>query len=80
MKERTETRKRKPGSAGGTPSTLRELGVPGMLAADLEAALRALGMTSGDRIVGYTFVTPDGARHGLRLEAPPEDPARDRAA
>jgi hypothetical protein len=61
--------------------TLRELGVPEALASDLEAALRGLGKTDGERVIGFTFVTPDGARHELRLEERnPSDPARDRAA
>lgn len=46
--------------------TLAELGVPQPMAAELEATFRMLGMTSGDRIVGYTFRTPDGASHALR--------------
>ncbi len=49
-----------------TARTLRELGLPGALASDLEAAFRALGATSGERVVGFTFVTPDGERHALR--------------
>lgn len=48
------------------PRTLTELGVPQPVAAELEATFRMLGMTSGDRIVGYTFRTPDGASHALR--------------
>ena len=51
--------------------TLRELGIPGALAADLEAAFRALGATEGERVVGYSFVTPDGKRHALRQGTPP---------
>jgi hypothetical protein len=39
-----------------------------------------MGKTTGDRIVGFTFVTPEGARHRLRLERDPSDPAGDRAA
>jgi hypothetical protein len=63
----------------GSSKTLRELGVPEMLARDLEAALRGLGKTDDDRVIGFTFVTPDGARHDLRLEErEPSD--RDRAA
>ncbi|HZE11868.1 MAG TPA: hypothetical protein VE034_09835 [Burkholderiales bacterium] len=63
-----------------TPRTLRELGVPDELTKDLEAAFKAMGKTTGDRIVGFTFVTPEGARHRLRLEREPSDPAGDRAA
>ena len=59
-------------------STLRELGLPGALATELESALRVLGATEDGRIIGFTFVTPDGKRHRLRAEAPP--PARDEAA
>jgi hypothetical protein len=60
--------------------TLRELGVPDELSKDFEAAFKALGRTKGDKIVGFTFVTPEGARHPLRLEQEPSDPASDRAA
>ena len=63
-----------------TPRTLRELGVPDVLAKDLEVAFIAMGKTTGDQIVGFTFVTPEGARHRLRLEREPFDPAGDRAA
>jgi hypothetical protein len=49
------------------PRTLRELGVPGALAADLESALRRSGHAEGGRITRYRFVTPDGASHALRL-------------
>lgn len=60
-------------------STLRELGLPGTLATDLESALRQLGATEDGRIVGFTFVTPDGKRHALRTE-PTRSPAHDEAA
>jgi hypothetical protein len=63
-----------------TPRTLRELGMPDELTKDLEAAFKAMGKTTGDRIVGFTFVTPEGARHRLRLEREPSDPAGDRVA
>jgi hypothetical protein len=58
--------------AAHVPRTLEELGVPRPLAADLEAALRVMGMVEGDRIVGLAFRTPDGALHALRpsLRAP----------
>ena len=59
-------------------STLRELGLPGTLATDLESALRMLGATEDGRIIGFTFVTPDGKRHALRAEK--RDPAHDEAA
>jgi hypothetical protein len=56
------------------------LGVPDELTKDLEAAFKAMGKTTGDRIVGFTFVTPEGTRHRLRLEREPCDPAGDRVA
>jgi len=56
------------------PRTLRELGVPGGLALDLEAAFRTVGATRGDRVVGFQFVTPDGRRHALRQESAPATP------
>jgi len=59
--------------------TLRELGVPTGLARDFEEALKLLGKTHGDRVVGFTFITPDGARHELRV-AEPDPSERDRAA
>jgi hypothetical protein len=59
-------------------STLRELGLPGALATDIEAALRQLGATEDGRIIGFTFVTPDGKRHALRTET--YERARDEAA
>jgi hypothetical protein len=70
----------KDGMAKEAASTLRELGLPGALATDLESALRMLGATEDERIVGFTFVTPDGKRHALRAET--RDPAygRGRAA
>ncbi|HVO18204.1 MAG TPA: hypothetical protein VMU15_03045 [Anaeromyxobacter sp.] len=67
------------GLAGGrgadAPRTLRELGLPGELALDLEAAFRVLGATEGDRVLGFRFVTPDGRRHALRQESAPASPA-----
>ncbi len=59
--------------------TLRELGLPGALATELESTLRMLGATEGDRVVGFTFVTPDGKRHALRAEGRSPD-AHDEAA
>jgi hypothetical protein len=47
------------------PSSLRELGVPGPLASELEVLLQIGGKVKGGRILGYSFVTPDGARHAL---------------
>jgi hypothetical protein len=52
--------------AGG-PKTLRELGLPKELAADFEAAFRAMGATEGGLVVGFTFLTTDGVRHPVRL-------------
>lgn len=63
--------------AAESARTLRELGLPGTLASDLEAAFRALGATRGNDVVGFTFVTTDGTRHALRTDA---EPALDRAA
>jgi hypothetical protein len=48
--------------------SLRELGVPGNLAAEFEVAFRLLGHSSNGVISGFTFVTPDGKRHALREE------------
>jgi len=50
------------------PKTLRELGIDGSLAADFELALRLMGAVDGDRVIGFTFTTPDGQRHTLRVE------------
>ena len=69
-----------PAAAPGTPRTLRELGLPGILALDLEAAFRQLGMTRGDRVVGYCFRTPEGASYPLRLESLPGGEDLDRVA
>jgi hypothetical protein len=52
------------------PRTLEELGVPRAFAVELEATFRAMGAVHGDRIVGFTFRTPDGAAHELRPSAP----------
>ncbi len=66
--------------AAGGASTLRELGVPGELALDLETALHALGAVSGNAVAGFSFVKPDGARYRLKVERDPPAPAADRAA
>ena len=63
-----------------TARTLAELGVPGPLAAEMETTLRAMGMVEGDRIVGFTFRTPDGAAHPLRVGAEAREASPDRAA
>lgn len=68
-----------PAAAGHAPRTLEELGVPGSLAAELEGSLRVMGMVDGDRIVGFTFRTPDGVLHPLRA-ARPAGRTSDRAA
>ncbi len=61
-----------PANVAREPSTLAELGVPGPLASELEATFRMMGVTRGDRVVGYTFTAPDGTRHALRLATAPE--------
>ena len=48
--------------------TLRELGVDGGFAADFELTFRLMGAVEGERVVGFTFETPDGRRHALRVE------------
>jgi hypothetical protein len=53
------------------PRTLEELGVPATLASDLEATFRLMGLTRGDRVVGYTFTAKDGTRHALRVSEVP---------
>jgi hypothetical protein len=60
--------------------TLRELGLPGELARDIEAAFRMVGATRGDQVVGFRFVTPDGRSYGLRQESQPSSTASSRAA
>jgi hypothetical protein len=60
--------------------TLEELGVPRGLAAELEATLRAMGAVDGDRVVGFSFRTPDGVAHALRTRAPQGGAKADRAA
>jgi len=63
------------------PRTLAELGVPPSFAAELEATFRAMGAVDGDRIVGFTFRTADGASHVLRASPPRGQGAKaDRAA
>ena len=62
----------------GTPGTLEELGVPRALAVEMEAVFKAMGLTQGDRVVGYEFRTPDGVRHSLRVKR--EETLHDRAA
>ena len=68
------------GEATAGARTLRELGVPGELALDLETTLYALGAVSGNAVAGFTFLTPEGARYRLKVESDPPAPAVDRAA
>ncbi len=56
-----------------TPKTLRELGVPGPLAGEMELVLRMMGHVKGDRITGFSFRTPDGVKHELRAEKPQQE-------
>ena len=60
-----------PAAANSTQSTrtLEELGIPRPFAAELEATFRAMGAVEGDRVVGFTFRTPDGVSHALRAGA-----------
>jgi hypothetical protein len=74
-----DTKKKMEGREQAT-RTLRELGVPGSLAAELESAFLALGKTEGNRITGFSFVTPEGERHALRLEETADEQAPGRAA
>ncbi len=55
-------------AANSTQSTrtLEELGIPRPYAAELEATFRAMGAVEGDKVVGFTFRTPDGVLHALR--------------
>jgi hypothetical protein len=62
------------------PRTLRELGLDGGLAAELEVAFRLKGAVQGERVVGYTFTTPDGQRHAVRVEQGGARPGVARAA
>ncbi len=62
------------------PRTLEELGVDAALARELEATMRVMGVTRGDRVIGYTFATPDGTRYALRLATGPGHEATGLAA
>ncbi len=66
--------------AAGGARTLRELGIPGPLARDLEATFVAFGAVRGLDVVGFTFVALDGARHRVKVEGEPPADAVDRAA
>ncbi|BDG05347.1 hypothetical protein [Anaeromyxobacter oryzae] len=52
------------------PRTLEDLGVPGPLAAELEAVFRAMGSVHAGQIDGRAFVTRDGERHAIQVPAP----------
>jgi hypothetical protein len=65
-----------PANVAREPRTLVELGIPASLAGEMEATFRAMDLTRGERVVGYTFVRRDGTRHALRLS---EVPRRDAA-
>ncbi|HEX7624315.1 MAG TPA: hypothetical protein VF400_12140 [Anaeromyxobacteraceae bacterium] len=56
--------------ADRSPRTLRDLGVPGTLAGDIEEGLERLGAVGDDGGTAWTFRTPDGVRHALRVERP----------
>jgi hypothetical protein len=56
-----------PANTAQQPRTLTELGVPGSLASEMELWFGLLGQTRGDQVVGYSFRTPDGVTHPLRL-------------
>ena len=60
--------------------TLAELGVPAPLARELEATLRAMGMTKGEKVTGFTFHTPYGAAYALKTTATRAPAAEDLAA
>ena len=60
-----------PANVAREPRTLEELGVPGPLAREMEATFQVMGLTRGDRVVGYTFTAKDGTRHALRLATVP---------
>ena len=58
------------------PKTLRELGVPGPLAAEFEVMLGVMGHVENGQIVGFHFRTPDGVCSALRVESRAADCAR----
>ena len=65
-------------AAAPEPETLKELGVPGPLASELEAVLHVAGKSGEDgRIVGYRFVTPDGVSHELCMGERGRSPGRE---
>jgi len=65
--KRTEAEAVAPANTAHQRQTLAELGVPGSLAGEMELWFGLLGATRGDEVVGYTFRTPDGVNHPLRL-------------
>ncbi len=69
-----------PAHVAREPRTLEELGLPGSLAREIEASFRLMGLTRGDRVVGYTFTPRDGASHALRLATAPGSDATGLAA
>lgn len=64
-----DTNRTKTANTTRSARTLAELGVPSNLASEMELLLGMMGSTKGNDVVGYTFVTPDGASHSLRLSA-----------
>ncbi|HUK65684.1 MAG TPA: hypothetical protein VLV17_02565 [Anaeromyxobacteraceae bacterium] len=68
MKDSIETKSAGTVAKAPEPKTLRELGMERGLARDFEFAFRLLGAVEGDRVIGYSFKTPDGQRHALRVE------------
>ena len=83
--EAEPTARKGAGSLAEAPKTLAELGVSGALAAEFEAMFRTTGRTQGDRVIGFTFTTTDGAQHLLRLGSKPgptgeTDPTLEHAA
>jgi hypothetical protein len=78
--ETAQPRKIAAANVASEPRTLEELGVAGPLARELEATLRVMGLTRGNRVVGYTFATPEGTRYALRLATVPGRDAANLAA
>jgi hypothetical protein len=75
-----QTKRAEANETRGEPKTLRELGIDGALAAEFELVFRLMGAVDGDRVVGYTFSTPDGQRHALRVEQSETEAQASRAA
>jgi len=70
----------RPTSVTVGPRTLRELGIDGALAREMEHALWLHGHTKGDQVVGYSFRTPDGISYALKLSSVPVEGLAKRAA